>query len=431
MNGARNNEATHSARRSRGDRAASCSVATFPKAFLCIALSLCIALVPLNAHIDPSFSNVSVQKSEALANPAVIAGAGAALSALALELGISETALVYGICAVGVGATGLAFYNSSRTDVALPGWKPWDDLTPQQKQDWVGQDGTSEDYYNQQIAWWALQAGILEQTPNGGLEPTPEPDPSNDPDGHSNWQKARNVLIALAAGGGAVAFNEAVSPLVDNAAASIKEMLFGGDNVNAGSLDITYQGDYLLGVVDRPMVFITIPTTTYTYASGATVTCGTNQWTYYGPDAGYDGRILALVWNDNLVSNLTGEYQQNSGYKSYYFRNSNTGLFINFRNGEMVGAGTKSSTSFYTPNYNGGNDRTYMNANYSGRYTFPNGDYFENGAMHGSGFTLTDVDYGQMSDTPDGIAQNILNQTNLTQFIEARHGQNPRRTQRA
>lgn len=442
MNGARNTQPPHSARLSRGDRGGLCCVMTFFRGLVCVIVAFSIALLPLDAHFNSGLENVCIQKSEAHANPAVIAGAGAALSALALELGISETALIAGICAVGVGATGLAFYNSSRTDVALPGWKPWDDLTPQQKQDWVGQDGTSEDYYNQQIAWWALQAGILEQTPNGGLQPTEEPDPSNDPNGHSNWQKARNVLIALAAGGGAVAFNEAVGPLVDNAAASIKEMLFGSDDVQLGSLDIDYRGRYNIPLIDRHVYFMTMAgSPEYSNPTNPSETTkyrwSTNSWwAYFHNSSNYT--YIRTKYPGATMYEIPGDYEVNGNVKFFRLTTYGQGgdlIFTFDSSNQIENIARVSSATSSMPNNDGGQYYNFMNANYAGGYRFKdsNGNTvatYSNGTWTGNVLT-EEIDYGQMSDTPSGITNNILNQTNLSNFYDTYTSDTPSDYKRA
>lgn len=377
-------------------------------AMICVLMSVLLSLVPLSVHVSPVLStlensthiNVDVQKNEAIANPAFVA-AGAGLAALAAELGISEAALIAGICAIGVGATGLAVYNAQGIDTTLPpapGFKPWDDLTPGEQEAWGSNDAGNtwpENYAKNAVGWWALKYGLLEIDENGDPQIPEEPDPEEDPNGNSKWNKARNVISALAVTGGAVALNEALGPLVDNAAQTIKDILFGNPADDGLGLVYTLTAD-----IDG----VTIP---FTHAAPEGISVyNVSSWFLYQPSGSYKNYFNPYTTGETITFTLS---QDGNTWTSQPFptridgasQRSNGTWTTTFLGGNYIGF------QFY-------NGSVYaLNDSYCGQYVFD--DYvFQNGAWSVS--PALDMQYGQMQDTPSGLPQAIYN-NNVNNFI--------------
>lgn len=377
-----------------------CMMQRIGKSALCLLMAVCL--------LCSAFFNV--RKAEAIA-PAIPA-AGAALAALAAELGISETALIAGIAVTGVAATGLVAYGNAGTDTTLPpapGFKPWDDLTPQEKQDWVGQDGSALDYQKQTIAWWALQYGLLEQTPNGDLEPTPEPDPQNDPDGNSRWNKLRNALIVLSVGGASVPLGEVVNAIADGLSDGIKGLLFSDDSLGLQSV---YQNDCTVDGIEVRFSIADI-NQSFTYRN-ETYTATPTNWTNYYVDSQSTTNQRMVMYIPKYASTY---YDFNMSISSGMYRSSIEEACLSIYPLSMTVRANPSSISAWTPYWTAQRYPSYLNAIYGGSYVFPNGAVYTSGAFTNTTGVLMDVDYGQLSDTPEGLTTNILNNNTYNNFI--------------
>lgn len=348
---------------------------------MCVVLAFVLVLCPL----------LPVKKAHAI--PPAAAAAGVGLAALAAELGISETVLMAGVVTVAAAGTGLAAYGvaeyTDTTKAPAPGFKPWDDLSDEEKSVWgdVGGSGVyaPETYQKNAIGWWAMKYGLLETGDGGGLEPTPEPDPEQDPDGHSKWQKARNVMIALAVGGGAVAFNEAVSPFIDNLAGDIRGMLFGSDN-----LGLTNTQTNLLN--GRYIDFAT----------------------FQNDQVSIDGWAAMRVCNGvvEVVTNAANPCPMRLSGNTYFYSYHNYLNWLNTSNGNITtlprsyiySSGTHEDLyQFY---------KYYLNPYWN--YDFSVGTYTD-GAFTGD--YSVDNDYGAMSDTPEELTDSVTNNNTYQTFV--------------
>lgn len=391
----------------------------------CLMLSFMIALAPLGVHVSISSTGfsftdrVNLQKNEAQALAPALPAAGAALAALAAELGISEAALTAGLAAVAVGATGLYIYGNSWDDLdnpPAPGWPAWNDLPPAVQDGYDYNDNPrAKNYYDNAVAWWALQYGVIGEGPGGDLEPTPEPE--NNPE---SWQKARNVLVALGTGVGGVALYDALSPLVDNASAAVKELLFG-----TGTNDLSIPFVYSAVIAGKAVPFtswqgITITNTDATY----TITSG--DWfvqSWYGTAK---NRAMYEFFGDN-----TGAYSPTSSTIVNYYAGTNNWIYKSTDNPPVSsihgyspyldaitggGGGTLGDGGSYTWN-------AIANINFAGHYRFYDNKYFDNLlAEYYQGEwikspTSVDAQYGQMTDTPNELSQSIFNENSYYNFI--------------
>lgn len=405
------------------------------RAIIAVFISVCIALVPLDIRVNhpytaclsselsTQFSGVNIQKSEAHAIAPAIPAAGAALAALAAELGISEAALAAGLCAIGVAATGLVAVNTldGSTDLApAPGFKPWDDLSPDEQSLW-GSNSDGETwplhYQKQAIAWWALKYGLLEQTPNGDLEPSNEPE--NDPNGSSRWNKIRNALIALSVGGASIPLYDALGSYVDGLAAGLKDTLFG---TGTNSLNIAYFKDYTINGGVIPMMYVsgmTVPGSNW-------ITFDDSEWnTFNYRENNYlqaGAQIVTPSYQLNLPTitykqDRYGVWSRDTVTPNY----SNFGGQYNFSTGSITqvsgGPGPAGSLGYSTTSSSGVTltNCLGLNPNYSGVYVFGDIATYSNGVM--SGLYTEQINYGQLSDTPDELAQTIINNDNYNTFI--------------
>lgn len=400
------------------------------KTIICISLSFCLALLPFSVHTSTVFSTldnsahvrVDVQNNEAEAIPVAIPAAGAALAALAAELGISETALICGLCAIGVGATGLAIYNSDWTDLdnpPAPGWPAWNDLPPAVQDGYdYNDEPRAKNYHENAVAWWALQYGVIQEDGNGGFEPTPEPE--NNP---GSWQKARNVLIALATGAGGVALNDALVPLVDNASSSIKDLLFGKEQ---NQLGLSYSKVATISDVPVKFEYLDVSQTFNTENQGIqyTRTITPNNWIcdYY-----LSNGTREITFDYGLTLHDLTFTKRNYRDVYSYAGTETPALSVGERPYSCVRVNSSGTLTMYSVMQNASNAWTpyqnlvvnqasYLNAAYSGTYYFPNNVAYSNGDFI-SGNPDESIDYGQMLDTPNSLAQSIINPTNYNTFI--------------
>lgn len=384
---------------------------------LCFFLAVTIAFIPLDFRIATDFSPDSpvleVQRNEAQAFAPVVAGGGAAVAA---ALGITEAELATGLAITFAAGAGLYLYYSSNndlttwpTDQSWPGFKPWDDLTPQEKQNWVGQDGDVGDYWQQQIDLYSLNYGLWDYNSQGNPEPTPEPE---DPDEKEKWFTKNNVVTALGTGA-AVGVGTIAQTLVNDAANGLADLLFGSDVATNKGLGIDYVNT--INTSSRSYQF--------GYWTGGTRTY--NQWVYNvsGSDwvfaeresnyiAYYD---LALTTgsttNSVSMSSYTVEFtaRTNSNeYSSFNFPSASNAFasYFNVYNDGTVGGGSggRPSSFWYA--------KSRLNASFAGTYVFKDTSGTEtaryaNGAA--SGNYTNSVNYGQMQDTPAAITNNVLN----------------------
>lgn len=384
---------------------------------LTLSLIGALAFVPVDFRIrEVQLNNVKsplleIHRNEAYAIPAAIPAAGAALAALAAELGISETALVAGICAIGVGATGLAIYNSDWTDLdnpPAPGWPAWNDLPPAVQDGYdYNDEPRAKNYHENAVAWWALQYGVIQEDGNGGFEPTPEPE--NNP---GSWQKARNVLIALATGAGGVALNDVLGPLVDNAASSVKDLLFGN---GAGELGISY--NKTLNIQNVPVVMKYLDVSGHFVDGDRIRNLNSTNWvcdyvfngqrriSFDYTESIHDFKFTKAYYNG--VNQWSGEnYPNVAGEFNFTVLNVSSSGSMSVQSWGTTGANA------YTP-YNSfsiSNPST-LNALYRGTYYFPGDIVYTNGEFV-SGNPDVSIDYGQMLDTPDELSESVVNNYN-------------------
>lgn len=370
---------------------------------------------------------ICAKKAEAIA-PAV--GAAAAAAALAAELGITTEALMTGLMVVTVAGTGVyllqssdyatssvslndtqwrrlwdgtdlgsgydANWNSSYQKWKLGNGKSWEDLTPEERQNW---DSPAQ-YDQSQLLGYALETGLISEIAGGGgFEPTPEPDPNTDPEGHARWQKARNVLYALAVTGGAVALNDAVGWLGNSLGKSIHDLLFGSQG-----LDLKYVN---VAVVDG----INVPFATSSGGTVGNVTILSDEWvigtTYATPTS--KGNITIYAPNTSVL----GVGRLTLFNSSYYRTNVNNQKQIWF-NDDVAASSATGAGYVSTPSPTSG-VYTYLNLNYAGGYDFYNGSTliasYRNGEMTGADMT---IEYGQIADTPNSLASALGNGDNNT-----------------
>lgn len=389
------------------------------RAVLCVTLSVSLAFIPLDIEVRNSdlsvLDGVDIQRNEAQAFVPIGVGGAAAVGA---ALGLTEAELAAGIAALCAAGAGVYLYAQNPidtngsitnwpTDQAWPGFQPWDDLTPQEKQDWVGTDGTVDDYWQQQLDIYSLNLGLWEYGNGGNPEPTPEPD---DPDDKEKWFTKNNVITALATGG-AVALGTVASTLVDNAAGSLADLLFGkSENSNLGlSIDYVktvntagrnYKFGYFQGAT------YVYGNTTYQYAPGdwyvdkPLVNSGIAHQYYY--QVLNDGNNYNSIPIDSINVTIGNDSYSRLGYTR---SNGAIGIpFVVYDNGTM-GNGSGYATTIILANER-------LNAVYSGTYVFMDSGGNEvsrvaNGIPSGT-YTET-VDYNQLPGTPSQILNNVFN----------------------
>ena len=377
---------------------------------------------------------VDVKKAEAIA-PAIPAVAGAA--ALAAELGITTEALMTGVLAITAAGTGICLLNSANgsgaslddlqwrslwngsdvSDVSIDwNWDDafkdysigannvsWNDLSQAEKNMY----GTPAAYVQAQNASLLEDYQLIQNDGNGGFEPTPEPDPEQDPDGNARWNKSRNTLTVLGVAGASVALDDAVGWLGETIGSGIHDLIFG---TNEG-FGYTYNASYDVGTTE-PVTFISYPGFTYSSYS-----FNSNDWYAVSIYTADDVNKGIQNWmyppaKDNPTINFT---LYNQAYKYIYNDTSCVNLGVS-TSGSKSYNGTR-QTRIYVPRNSTSSSYTYyLNANYGGIYSFPNGQTYQNGA-YSDPTLLTDVDYGQMTGTPDELATAVTNNNTWNTYI--------------
>lgn len=402
-------------------RAVPCHLLSWARAAACVALSFLIALLPVGVQLGNSIEDgdclsvcvgvegLNLGRSEAYAFAPVVAGGAAALAA---DLGVSTTALYAGLAAMATAATGVYFFNAGAntsgsawpTDIALPGFKPWDDLTVEEKQTWGDngqgeQNATNEGYWQNQFDILALQMGLeISNSETGGNEPAPEP---NDPEEKKKWQKARNVLAILAAGG-VVSLSEVVGAVGENFVSSIfKDST--NDNATSG-FGVKYTKNYDINGVDvkflidpvqmqssNKLYFIYPDLWTYCYVR--------NGITYYGAN-GYKQETprldISLTYNEDK-----------NGYLG-----SNMAAQEVWRNAD----GSVSSGWPSPGKYNVFNSENPMFLNGAFRGTYNIGGYSVSNGIWTTGEPPKTIEYDAIDGTPEGLVQNITNYGDLNDW---------------
>lgn len=426
--------AGHATRRARCSHQASRSVAgSFRRACkvgLCFVLAAALALVPLDFKIidvgDSKHSNklgLEVQESEAHAIVPVVAG-GAAVAAAA-ELGISAEVLYLGTAALIAGATGYLVtsdsfqnmtsdlktqwdrlfdghdlsdmtndnnYGDGYTDGSLQvgGTPLWDDLSSDEK----AKFGTPAAYV--QGTWDGLEAqvGLLQETGGGDWEPTPSGD--GDP-----LSKLKNAIKIIGVTGGAVAVGEAAQALGDAVAGGIKGLLFGDGNATNGGLNVAYTGTYTFA--DKDFVFVTVSASNVVKSGNYSYFNVPNGWVFYNDM--FANRKPYLIYprvmegTNSYPSYVDATIRNNSNIWSSYVNGDFYSIVLNTE----TGLWDHGSGSGYSANFT--RDRIFLNAIYGGKYIFPDNVY-QNGKWD-TAILPTDVDYGQLEQTPDQITQYI------------------------
>lgn len=422
------------------------------RVFLCVAMSVLLALVPVGLNFSVSdslnpcvFGNsagVEVYKSDAHAIVPVAAGAAGA--ALAAELGISVEALYLGTAAIIAGATGYMVtsdaFNNMNNDLGLDyNWKRlfepgidvgdmtnddnysddyldgsltpagsplWDDLDTDEKAKY----GTPAAY---NLSCWdslELELGLLQSDGNGGYEPTPTPE------GPSPLQKLKNALTVIGVTGGAVALGEASKSLVDFLGDRWDEFWFGENDPNAAGaptygLGIIYDEQHKIG--DATVDFKVIAFNHYTYKSGSRASyLNTNNWAW-GNSTSIGSNVNAYY--EPYIRDWTMT-QKSNGSGGYYYQSNSYGSGANWPY-PFTFSGNALSNISLTSNFQIHTGQRYLNRNYSGSYVFSNGATLSNGTWTGE-HEVTDVEYGQITGTPNDVTRNILDTDALGQGLE-------------
>lgn len=396
----------------------------FGRGILSVALAFLLALAPVSVQFSNTLGNeafmfgnsggLDVRKSEANAFAPVVAGGAAALAA---ELGISTTALYAGLAAMATAATGVYFYNAGAnaaasswpTDIALPGFRPWDDLSVDEKRLWGdngqgAENATNEGYWQNQYDILALQMGFeISNSETGGNMPTPEPE---DPDERNSWQKKRNVLALLATGGVV-----ALADVVGAAGEDFINSLFKpetDDNATSG-LGIPYR-EYAT-VSNKEIQFMTPPLSTWcTYKWGSRTNYATYQDWIYAVNS--NGTIHYYCKTDG--------YGVPVSWPTLTFRNDSTSYYLNYSS-SMMGyynlsydkESSHSTSTGYTFNL-GTDGNVYLNPNYKGIYNFGSVASLDNGTW--SGDYSHGIEYPSIEDTPGDLINNINNYENLNNW---------------
>lgn len=376
---------------------------------------------------------VDAKRADAIA-PAIPAAAAA--GALAAELGISVEALMTGLLAITAAGTGVYLMSSSDgastlsdaewrhlwgtgSDTSNPGYtenwgtdyekyklgngKSWDELTNDEQEQW----GTPAQYVQSQWLAYLLSNDLIQETGNGGYEPTPEPDPENDPEGNSRWNESRNTLAALGIGGAAVALGDAVGWLGDVIGTGIHDFLFGSGNTVGSGLGLLYTNDVTVDNV--PVVF-----KSYSVNVNFNDNYGdfpiTNSSFYFVNDVGNDP-IFSVVQDGNTPT-LT--LTPNGGMT---WQNARIDLGTVNQGTIKVSNGVASlyaghRTYIGSTNIYGNTGQVYLNANYGGTYQFSGGAVFSDGRFTDTTGVVQDLNYGQMVDTPQDLAESVVNNDN-------------------
>lgn len=391
------------------------------RGFLCVLMSSLLALAPVEVNVREHGSccnsalSVNLRQSEAHAFAPVVAGGAAALAA---EIGVSEAALYGAIAAAAAAATGLGVavnsgtFNSTAwpTDRALPGFKPWDDLTSEEQGSWgdindagtISQEAANRIYWQKQMDLYALKYGLLEQNGNGGTEPTPEPDDSG---GKKNWQKKRNVLVALAAGG-VVSLADAVLAVGEDFIGSLFKP--SSDDNSTSGLGLTYS---MSTDVDGIVLNTAISTPPTDLSNGNDYVIGANEWAVYSESIGTLNNTRTKVYYWYVPTE--GVYRLSLKQDKYVGTDFVAEKYIQkWETRQPTGIG---STKIYlndvsfTGIHNASSQRKYfINLDFNGNYEINGNEYTSSDLRNAS-----TTDYGQMVDTPVGLANNVYNYNNL------------------
>lgn len=350
-----------------------------------VSFLLCANLMPLK---------------QAKANPLVIPFAAAAAEAA----GISVEAWALGMTAIIAGTTGLALIGeayeySANVSIPLdqrkwntPGWKDWDDMTPQEKHD-TGATSNYE-YYLQWLQAWCLYYGLLDSGSEGGDGQEPQP-PKFD-------QKLVKMVRTLGISTGGLAIADYRYPT------EVKNYLFSPEQLNIPydesllvdgyriktqvlQLDIPYdawfvnRGDeninqiYLYSVVNAKDDFIPYVVTISSY-----------------PDSPYLSidRIDHMVQGNNYRN---GALTSNGSTVNYYSLRDSVGILVDVTS--QIHA---------------------INALYSGEYIIntPNGtSIFSNNQLESDLPHTQTIDYGQEEETPNELARVVPSVSDLNDYL--------------
>lgn len=378
---------------------------SMPRIAMCVLLSVALAFAPLEVKLgEGARAGLDFQRSEAHAFAPIVAGGAAALAA---ELGISIEALYAAILATAAAGTGLGIAlsksdiaaNNWPTDKALPGFRPWDDLSAGEKDTWgdlnsgtIGEEAGNQQYWQKQFDLWALLNGWTVNDGNGGSEPTPEPDKNEDPEGHKRWQKARNVL-ALLGTGATVGLAEVVGAIGNNFIDSLFKPTT-DDNTTSG-FGLTYS---MSAILNETELNIAVSSGIHHKTNNVDVNIGMNDWAVYNTGQGSNNGVNTTteVWMTSttepiVISKQSKGYRIDSiGLNNYILRYGNNGATLKLGNSTL-------SYKFVT-GMNDDKNKYYLNPYYSGTYRINGTDYSD-----GELASIASANYGQIQDTPNYI----------------------------
>lgn len=360
-----------------------------------------------------------VKRAEAIVP--VAAGAGAALAA---ELGISVEGLYLGTAALIAGATGYCVTSDSFNNMTADLKTQWDrlfepgadlgdmtddrnfwdgysngDLSPAGSKRWDELNADEKSKYGTPAAYtlgcWdglEMELGLLQENGNGGLEPTPTPE------GGGPLQKLKNVLTVLGVTGAAVAVQDGVNALAENLGTGIHNLLF-GDGTGKG-LGASYQVLYTID--DCPVQFVNAD---FSIDAAWGHGYGGTDCFQIGPMNNY-GNCYYCVHNHSYVDIYFA--LQNPGTSSAFW--SSTGGYVSARCFPMA-LNNYWNVSTIPTTQNG-----VLNVNWGGTYHFGETAVWSNGVMTGE--YEGGAGYGQMTQTPPQIIENIFNDNGLQQFFQ-------------
>lgn len=353
--------------------------------------------------------------------------AGAAVAALAAEMGITTTELalafgtivaagtgIYLACDVGTDAnpglwggdvTNNGFewnWNSKWQDGSqnLPGFDAWGDLDAGAQAEY----GNPRAYTQSQWAAWLLENGLLQDNGNGGLEPSEPPDPDEDPNGNKAWNKLRNTVTALASDG-VVAVGESADMVMMMLAFGAAGMFGANTGVIGSGLGLSYQRQ--TQIAGQQIVFVTYSGTTVGSTGYGEYTYPVDRWTAIVDDA----------------KNSNYKLYDNGQYPDVTFSSNSGGLKSNQITNNYIatidGNSFKRTGGGNVIYYIGveGRNQAILNINYGGRYVFPDGTIINNGVSNNP-LELSEPYYGQMENTPEGLYNNINNNNNYNNYFD-------------
>lgn len=456
-----NGRAGHATRRARSllqaSRSVSGSLRHGFKVCTCVVLAVTLALVPLDFKIvnvgDSKHSDklgLEVQGSEA---HAVVPLAGAA--ALAAELGISTEALLAGFTAIVAGTTGYVLAESGWADMASsttsdalgrlldpnadlgnmddaanygevwdkwsPDGRSWDDLSTNEKAKY----GTPAAWVSNQWDSTFLAAELLQTTTGGGFEPSP--DPGGDKSGP--WQKIRNALTILGVGAASIPLSEAAQALGALCGDGLHDLLFRDNrNTDNGSLNLTYANVRYIGGLPVQMAYIPISYSS-TYANFQTTNWSLAMIGAPSQTASYNFAFVnggGSGYSDSDSRNSTTvtmkQVSASDNYYTYVNRSFPVSYYYLFTTGKWDKNSNMSGTTGNKVVGIGG--IYYINSAYQFGYVFKDSTNTEVARFDGTNWTgeVTEeqVEYGQITGTPNDVARNVLDQNGL---VDALYGQ--------